>query len=138
VSLTATFVGSKVRQTIICENSKILYYLQKKCRVMGISVKIKSITWFRFFIAQDLHFSKKHKTDTKVYLAKTKIGNLWVMILNNKLNCQVSTIFMNPRLIHVETLREWMTQLNYSKPFFARYFFRIFFVFFSQPLAILV
>jgi hypothetical protein len=28
------------------------------------------------------------------------------MILNDELNCQVSTIFKNPRSIHVETLSE--------------------------------
>jgi hypothetical protein len=28
------------------------------------------------------------------------------MILNDRLNCQVSTIFMNPRSIHVEALKE--------------------------------
>jgi hypothetical protein len=40
------------------------------------------------------------------------------MGLNDKFNCQVSTIFMNPRSIHVETLRKWLNdnfQFFYSK-----------------------
>jgi hypothetical protein len=32
--------------------------------------------------------------------------NTCLMILNDELNCKVSTIFMNPRYIHVETFRK--------------------------------
>jgi hypothetical protein len=51
-------------------------------------------------IAQDQNFSKIHKIDQKLFLAKTK--NKCFMILNDKPNCQVSTILMNPRPIHVK------------------------------------
>jgi hypothetical protein len=42
------------------------------------------------FFAQDQYFSKIHKTDKKIFLAKTKK-------FNDKPNCQVPRILMNPR-----------------------------------------
>jgi hypothetical protein len=65
---------------------------------------------YRFFFCQDPIFSKIHKTVKKSPWPKPK--NLCLMILNDKLNCQVSSIFMNPQSIHVETLREWISARN--------------------------
>jgi hypothetical protein len=42
-------------------------------------------------------FSKIHKTDKKFFCPKQK--NTCLMILNDKPNCQVSRILMNPRTI---------------------------------------
>jgi hypothetical protein len=39
-----------------------------------------------FFFAQDQIFSKTHKTDKKIFLAKTK--TIFIIILNDKQNCQ--------------------------------------------------
>jgi hypothetical protein len=59
---------------------------------------LQPITWFYiFFFAQDQNFSKIHKTDKKIILAKTK--KTCLMILNDKPNCQVSRILMIPRPI---------------------------------------
>jgi hypothetical protein len=44
------------------------------------------------------------KTEENKFLSKQK--NMCLTALNDKLNCQVSTIFMNPRSIDVETRRE--------------------------------
>jgi hypothetical protein len=51
----------------------------------------------RFFFAQDQNFSKIHKTDKKIFWQKQK--NTCLMVLNDKPNCQVSRILMNPRPI---------------------------------------
>jgi hypothetical protein len=53
-----------------------------------------------------LDLTKIHKT-VKICLGQNKKYES----LYDKLNCQVSTIFMNPRSIHVETLREWLCLL---------------------------
>jgi hypothetical protein len=105
VSLTASFRGSKLRNKIIREKSKIykysqnaikikksLNYLQKKCLVMRIGWKmhyLQPITWFYdFFLRQ-----------TKIFQKFIKQKNTCLMILNEKPNCQVSRILMNPRPI---------------------------------------
>jgi hypothetical protein len=62
-------------------------------------------TWFIVFFAQNQSFSKIHKTN-KNNLCQNK------KYVSYKLNdCQLSMIFMNPRSIHVETLREWLRRL---------------------------
>jgi hypothetical protein len=58
----------------------------------------------RLFFARDQIFSKIHKTDKNFFLAKTKKlnnkqKNKCLIILNDKPNCQVSKILMNPRPI---------------------------------------
>jgi hypothetical protein len=58
----------------------------------------------RFFFAKEQNFSKIHKTYKKKSRSKQK--NMFLLILNDQLNFQVSSIFMNSRSIHVETLRE--------------------------------
>jgi hypothetical protein len=50
--------------------------------------------------AQNHNFSKIHKTEKNICLAKTK--NTSLMILNDKPNCQVSRILINPRPIYVK------------------------------------
>jgi hypothetical protein len=49
------------------------------------------------FFVQDQNFSKIHKTDKKFFWPKQK--NTCLIILNDKPNCQVSGILMNPRPI---------------------------------------
>jgi hypothetical protein len=51
-----------------------------------------------FFFAQDQNFSKIHKTDKNYFWPKQK-NTTCLMILNDKPNCQVSRILMNPRPI---------------------------------------
>jgi hypothetical protein len=51
----------------------------------------------RFFFAQDQNFLKIHKTDKNFFWPKQK--NTCLMIINNKTNCLVSRILMNPRPI---------------------------------------
>jgi hypothetical protein len=51
----------------------------------------------QFFFAQDQNYSKIHKTDKKIFRPKQK--NTCLMVLNDKPNCQVSRILMNPRPI---------------------------------------
>jgi hypothetical protein len=89
VSLTASFRGSKVRNKIILEKSKIYKnyqnaikikkspnYLKKKVLSHENRLKnalfIANIVILRIFFAQDQNFSKIHKTDKKIFLAKTK------------------------------------------------------------------
>jgi hypothetical protein len=107
VSLIASFPGSKIRKKIIREKSKIFKNsqaikiikspnnLKKKCLVMKIGWKmhyLQPITWFY----EDQNFSKIHKTDKKIFFGQNKT-NTFLMILNDKPNCQVSSILMNPR-----------------------------------------
>jgi hypothetical protein len=49
----------------------------------------------RLVFAQDQNFTKIHKTDKIIVLANTK-KNACLMVLNEKPNCQVSRILMNP------------------------------------------
>jgi hypothetical protein len=51
---------------------------------------------------RDLKIFFVDKTDK--ILVKTK--NTCLIIFNDELNCQILTIFMKPRSIHVETFRE--------------------------------
>jgi hypothetical protein len=112
VSLTASFRGSKVRKKIIREKSKIYKnyqnaikikkspnYLNKKCLVMRIGWKmhyLQPITWFYdFFLCKTKTFQKFIKPTKIFFWPKQK--NTCLMILNDKPNCQVSRILMNPR-----------------------------------------
>jgi hypothetical protein len=114
VSLTASFRGSKVRKKIIREISKIyknsqnakkikklLKYLQEKCLVMRIGWKmhyLQPITWFYdFFLPTTKIFQKFIKPTKKLLWPKQK--NKCLMVLNDKPNCQVSKILINPRPI---------------------------------------
>jgi hypothetical protein len=86
VSLTASFRGSKVRQKIIREKSKIYILLQKikkntklsSKKVLGHKNRWKNALFTanyvinRFFFALDQNFSKIHKTNKEKFLVKTK------------------------------------------------------------------
>jgi hypothetical protein len=55
---------------------------------------LSSITWMNDFFSQEQNISKIHKTEKKKIML--------IKFIYDKLNCQVSTIFMNPRSIHEE------------------------------------
>jgi hypothetical protein len=87
VSLTASFRGSKVRQKIIREKSKIYENSQNAIKITKLPSKkvlshenrLKNILFtaniviLRFFFAQDKKFSKIHKTEKKNFWPKQKI-----------------------------------------------------------------
>jgi hypothetical protein len=111
VSLTASFRGQK---KIICgkstiyknsqnakKNQKITKLPEKKSLVMRIGWKmhyLQPITGFYdFFLRKTKIFQKFIKPTKNFFWQKQK--NTCLMVLNDKPNCQVSRILMNPRPI---------------------------------------
>jgi hypothetical protein len=121
MSLTAWFLGSKFRK-IISEKSKIyntsqntskikttLNYLKRepnhvkfveKCIIYS---QLRDLSILIFCSSQKK--SKIHRSIDKNFFGP-KQTNAYLMILYDKLYCQISRILMNPRPIHVKTLRE--------------------------------
>jgi hypothetical protein len=113
VSLTGSFRGSKVRQKKIFEISNIYKNSHNALKIKKLPSKnvlshehrwknalfIAKNVILRFFFAQDQNFSKFHKTYKKNVWPKQK--NRCLIIFNDKPNCQVSRILMNPRPIYL-------------------------------------
>jgi hypothetical protein len=73
----------------------------------------------RFFFAQEQNFSKIHKTDKEIFLAKKS----FLIILNDKPNSKLSRILMNPRTnflnrlendSNVKNLKTWSGHVSKS------------------------
>jgi hypothetical protein len=99
VSLTASFLVPKVRQKIICEklkvykNSQNVSKIEKTLNYLTKKVPNHENRWKNvLFIINYVVFQKFIKS-TKEFLGQNK-KNRCLMILNDKLNCKISTIFM--------------------------------------------